>query len=99
MTLSTHLQKAAQMFLEEKEVFWWCIPAECSDLNPIENLRYELKEYMRREVKPTTKQELISGIKEMWETVTEEMCAKYIRHLRKIISKVIKPQGNATGYF
>ena len=31
-------------------------------LNPIENLWHELKEYVRREVKPTTKLELVNGI-------------------------------------
>ena len=86
-----HTSKAAQKFLEEKEVFWWGTPAESPDLNPIENLRHELKDYMCREVKPTTKQELISGIKEFWETVTVEKCAKYIRHLRKVV-----PQSDQT---
>ena len=33
-------------------------PAESPDLNPIENLWHELKEFIRREVKPTTKDQL-----------------------------------------
>lgn len=32
-------------------------------MNPIENLWHELKEYVRREVNPTSKAELIAGIK------------------------------------
>ena len=40
----------------------WQTPPESPDLNPIENLWHELKEYIRRVVKPTTKQHLISGI-------------------------------------
>ena len=40
------------------------------DLNPIENLWHEMKEFSRREVKPWTKQELIDGILKIWETVS-----------------------------
>jgi transposase len=42
---------------------------ESPDLNPIENLWHELKEYLRREVKPSTKKELIDGINQFWHTV------------------------------
>ena len=41
-------------------------------MNPIENLWYELKEFLRREVKPRTKEELVAGIHQFWETVTTE---------------------------
>ena len=42
---------------------------ESPDLNPIENLWHELKEYIRREVKPQTKDQLINGIEAFWSTV------------------------------
>lgn len=93
-----HTSKAAQKFLDEKKVYWWRTPAESPDLNPIENVWHELKEYIRREVKPSTKQELISGIREFWETVSVAKCTKYIKHLRKVIPKVIELNGRATGY-
>ena len=75
-----HTSKLAQQFLKEKQVNWWRTPAESPDLNPIENLWHELKEYMRREVKPKNKEELIRGIKAFWKTVTPSVCAKYIGH-------------------
>ena len=37
-------------------------PPESPDLNPIENVWHELKEYLRQEIKPTNKSELIDGI-------------------------------------
>ena len=43
---------------------WWKTVAESPDLNPIENLWLELKEYIRREIKPKRKEELVDGINE-----------------------------------
>ena len=57
-----HTSRYAQQYLEEKRINWWRTPAESPDLNPIENMWHELKEYIRREVKPKTKEELIDGI-------------------------------------
>ena len=73
-----HTSKLTQQFLKEKQVSWWRTPAESPDLNPIENLWHELKEYMRREVKPKNKEQLIRGIKAFWKTVTPSVCAKYM---------------------
>ena len=68
------------------------------DLNPIENLWHELKEFIRQEVKPKTKQELIDGIKGFWGTVSVNKCQKYIGHLRRVIPAVIQCEGSAAGY-
>lgn len=67
-------------------------------MNLIENLWHELKEYMRREIKPTTKQELVDGINRFWETVNVQKCCRYINHLKKVLPKVIEVHGRATGY-
>lgn len=93
-----HTSGYAKDWIEEKEINWWKTPPESPDLNPIENLWHELKEYIRHVVKPKSKEELVEGIKEFWRTVDVQKCNKYIGHLRKVVPKVIEVGGNATGY-
>ena len=81
-------------------------PPESPDLNPIENMWHELKEFIRREVKLKTKYELVEGIKQFWGSVSGEKCRKYaniyifeyIRHLHEVLPHIIKVGGVATGY-
>ena len=49
-------------------------------------------------IKPTTKQELIDGIKEFWGKLTVTKCIKYINHIKKVSPKVVEMNGAATGY-
>ena len=67
-----HTSRYAQDFYEEAGVNWWKTPPESPDLNPTENLWHELKEYIRREVMPKKKEELIQGIRRFWCTVSKE---------------------------
>ena len=87
-----HTSRRAADFLEEEGINWWKTPPESPDMNPIENLCHELKEYIRREVKPSIKSELISGIKSLWHTVNAQKCYKYTRHLRKVVPHTIELQ-------
>lgn len=93
-----HRSGLAQRWITEQGINWWKTPAESPHFNPIENLWHELKEYIRRVVKPKTKEELINGICAFWETVDVRNCTKYICHLHKVIPKVIEMEGAATGY-
>ena len=79
-----HTSVAAQQFYVDSGINHWKTPPESPDLNPIENMWHELKEFLRREVKPHSKQELIDGIQQFWATVTVAKC-KYINHLKKVI--------------
>ena len=93
-----HTSRLAHAFFEDNGVHWWKTPPESPDSNPIENLWHELKEHIRREIKPHTKDELVAGILDFWKTVDRTKCAKYIRHLRKVLPKIIELDGAATGY-
>ena len=113
-----HTSRLAQQFFSDNNINWWKTSPESPDLNPIENLWRELKEFIKREVKPRTKEELIDGIKAFWRTVTKEKCTRYvlycnandntrvikimflryIRHLAKVILKVLELHGEPTGY-
>ena len=93
-----HTSKCAQEFFARNGIEWWRTPPESPDLNPIENLWHELKEYLRRVIKPMTKDQLVHGIELFWKTVTVTKCKKYIGHLNKVIPKVIELQGAASGY-
>ena len=86
----------AQQFFHEKGVNWWLIPPESPDCNPIENLWHELKEHLRREVKPRNK--LIQGIVTLWEIVDVTKYCKYINHLAEVLPKVFECEGGCTGY-
>ena len=55
-----HTSKKAAAFFAQKGINWWKTPPESPDMNPIENLRHELKEFIRHEAKPRNKSELIS---------------------------------------
>ena len=93
-----HNSLYARDFLTAQNIKWWHTLAESLDFNPIENVWHKLKEYIWSEVKPTRKEELVQEILQFWETVDMAKCTKYIRHLRKVIPKVVELKGEPTGY-
>lgn len=93
-----HTSRAAQAFYARTGINWWRTPPESPDTNPIENLWHELKEYIRRVVKPRNKQQLVDGIVAFWDTIDVYKCRRYINHLQKVLPTVIEKNGNATGY-
>ena len=82
-----HTSRLVKEYLHEKNINWRPIPPESPDLNPIESMWHELKEFLRQEVKPCTKANLVKGIEQFWDTVTG-----------KKVQEVHSPptQGNAT---
>lgn len=93
-----HTSRATKAWFEENAVQWWPTPPESPDLNPIENVWHQMKEHIRKKVKPTSKEQLVKGIGDAWGLLTQELCNRYINHLNKVIPKVIEVNGAASGY-
>ena len=93
-----HTSRVAKQWIINENINWWRTPAESPDCNPIENLWHELKEFLRREIKPKTKEQLICGIEDFCKTVDVNKCRRYIQHLKKVVPKVIQLNGGLTGY-
>ena len=85
-----HVSGHTQYWMERNNINWWRTRPESPDLNPIENLWHELKEFIRREVKPRHK-----GIIDFWKTVDQQKYIKYINHLQKVVPRVIEVDGQA----
>ena len=89
-----HTSGYATQWMVDNGVNWWKTPPESPDINPIENLWHELKEYIRRKVKPKIKQEMAflpSGT--LWtgksaNSTTHVLAV--IGHLRKVLPKIIE---------
>ena len=92
MTQSTP-RNLPKMFVQRERVNWWRTPPESPDCNPIENLWHELKEFIRREVKPINKQELVDGIYRFRETLTIDILGNSEK-----LPKVVERSGDPTGY-
>ena len=73
-------------------------PPESPVLNATENVCYKLKNYIRTVAKPTCKDELLAVIQNFWATMTDDKCCRYINHFKKVMSKVIEVNREATGY-
>ena len=81
-----YTSRLAQDFITRSGVNWWKTPPESQDLNPIELIWHKKKHFLRTTEKPSTKDELLSGITRFWqERMTAEKCTKYIEHLQKVV--------------
>ena len=69
-----HVSCHTQNWMTKNSINWWQTPPESPDLNPIENLWHELKEFIHREVKPRHKDELVKCIIDFWKTVDQQKC-------------------------
>ena len=93
-----HSSKYIKRLMKFHGIYWWKTPAESPDLNPVENCWGSLKQFLRSSYKPTNLQELIDGVEEFWQSLTPEVCKRYIHHLQKVMRKVVEVNGNPSGY-
>ena len=93
-----HRSNLVLNFIKKTNIPYRVTPPESPDLNPIEMLWNELKHYLRKIVKPTNKETLVSGITEFWTKLTPERCTRYINHIQKVLPVVLEKRGCATGH-
>ena len=93
-----HCSNHIDRFFTEHGILWWRTPPESPDLNPIENVWGSMKQFLRTTYKPHNLESLKAGIQQFWNTLTPDVCRRYINHLHKVVPKVIEVQGEPSGY-
>jgi DDE superfamily endonuclease len=79
------------------EFFPW--PAQSPDLNPIENLWYELERRVREHKPiPKNKNEFFEVLKEEWSKIDENRLIRLVKSMPDRINAVIKSKGNPIKY-
>lgn len=73
-------------------------PASSPDINAIENVWSTMKGHLESIVKPKTKDELVKGIKDFWESITPDQCGKYIDHVHRVLPYIVLNDGNPSGF-
>lgn len=97
---SKHTSRSTKAWMEQAGIINSVMktPASFHDLNPIENVWAGIKTFQQSTAKPKTKEELVSGIRSFWRTLTARQCARYIDHVHRVIPQVIMNNGEATNF-
>ena len=93
-----HVSRITKRFFTRNSINHFKTPAQSPDLNPIELVWHDLKDYLSKIIEPTNKEELINGIIKFWrEKVTVVYCNSKIDHLNRVLDTIIVNKGKATG--
>ena len=74
--------KLRMKFIQDNSVNYWPHTAESPDINPIDKLWHEQKDFLRMVVKLSIK-EIVARIQVFWDTVTPDKSRHYIGDLKK----------------
>ncbi|CAF1076286.1 unnamed protein product [Brachionus calyciflorus] len=87
-----HASKLCTSFLEINNIRWVKSPPNSPDLNPIEMVWNEMKNFIRSN-NPKSEDEVRGLIKRFQKALTQEKCQNYINNLKTVIKKVIENDG------
>lgn len=94
-----HTSKATMRYLDREGIMLFPHPSKSPDLNPIENLWWELKKNLRnRRRTPTSIDELTQAVREEWDALTLEDVNKYVSTMPKRAAAVLAAHGGNTRY-
>ena len=93
-----HVNDSTKTYFLRNMIYHFKTPAQSPDLNPIELVWNDLKNYLANEYGPRNTYDLVKGIERFWKNVvTIEYCNSKINHLSTVIPQVINLNGSATG--
>ena len=93
-----HVNDSTKIYFNRNMLYHFKTPAQSPDLNPIELVWNDLKNYLANEYSPKNIEDLVNGIERFWETrVTIEYCNSKINHLSSVIPRIISLNGGPTG--
>jgi transposase len=93
-----HTAKVAREFIEENRVRIMDWPPQSPDLNPIENLWFEVKNAVRRKPEPSNLRELDVLVQEAWYEIPPELCRQLIVSMPDRVAACLKAAGGPTKY-
>lgn len=93
-----HTSHVACSFLQANNIRWSRTPPNSPDVSAMENVWYDMKEYIRDKVRPSSQRELIAGVQEFWKTMTPAKCNRYLGYQYELLSRIIELEGASTGF-
>ena len=93
-----HTADLTRQYLLNHNINHFKTPAQSPDLNPIEMVWKDMKDYLATVIRPRDKNTLINGVLQFWNTVvTVPYCNAKIDHLYRVIKEIVRLDGKATG--